>query len=164
MSKQDRIFVRTPTGLDQKYDFGKAFSDLEQVTKNQGKQITTQGNAFSQYQEHTDLRLGNLEGRMTNAENDVAFLETDVKNLKQRMTTAEHGISNLEGRMKTAEQNVVALGNRATSSENRISALENQMGTLTMAVTELSHKVSSAENAITALEARVLKLEAASEA
>ena len=61
MSKQDRQAVRTPTALEQKYNFGRTFSETNKSDAKRDAQIASLSQTLSQYMSDTNTTLESLK-------------------------------------------------------------------------------------------------------
>ena len=102
-------------------------------------------------------RITVVEGRCDILEERVDGCETDISDLKRRMTTAEGDIDAVEGRcdsledrMTTAEGDIDAVEGRCDSLENRMTTAEGDIDAVERRCDVLEHDVYDISNMITA--------------
>lgn len=117
MSKQDRQGVRTPAGLEQKYDLGKSLSNLEAKAKANAEQISKQGQRIDSISENQDERFSALEKGISIAEKNIDTLKENVNSLQTRMTNSEEHSLELENE-------VWSLARRITATEKVVEQLK----------------------------------------
>lgn len=84
MSKQDRQGVRTVNGLEQKYQFGKEFSNQKKTNAKQDLTLAQFISLTTSNMEATDKKISTLESGMTASEKDIVQLIEDMKGVVKK--------------------------------------------------------------------------------
>lgn len=116
MSKRDRQGVRTPAGLDQKYNLGGRFSKLEEQDAKQSREMTRQTMTIGEFipyatsclsrldKEVAALRQG-MSGNTTSFEKKLAEVQQSISQIHLTLSGINETLSKFDKRLGTLEQN-----------------------------------------------------------
>lgn len=151
MSKQDRQGVRTPADLEQKYNFGQAFSDQKAALERHGEQLSRLNDAQTMFVNETSTNFAGLTKRMTASEKDIDALDERANALGKRLAYAEY--TNAQ-----QERSIASLGSGLTNSEQAASALTERMSAAEQSISTLESRMTAAEAVVSAMEATIADL------
>lgn len=180
MSRQDRQGARTPAGLEQKYNFGRVFSDQKKTEARQDSEMSRQSMTMREFILYASAEIDKLHTELDAAnqqivalqEADTVFDEETAK-LEQRLSTAEGTITSqgekitaAEGEIRThgeritsAEGTITSHGERLTNTEGSLSSQGERLLTSEQTLSDHTQRITEAEGDISALEGRVTTLE-----
>lgn len=159
MSRQDRQGARTPADLERKYNFGQAFSNMEQESTRHGEQISNLAQMQSQFMANTNAEFGTQGENVSKAQKDIVALAKRMAAVEGRITTAEQTALEQKkalddsGLWQTAaEMEISALAQRIFELEQDRAVLYQRIETLEEAVSAISLRLSDLEQGTTASE------------
>ena len=129
MSKQDRQGVRTTQGLEQKYSFGKVFTQQERENARQNSEMIQQNLTMKQFISFATTAIDTLQKGLALAEKTIIVLQNAVSVLEGKMHSAEDNISKHGKRLTTAEGNISNITVRTNKAEDNITSHEKRITT-----------------------------------
>ena len=161
MSKQDRQGVRRPADLEQKYGFGKVFSEQDNTNAKQNEQIDLIRNTVSINNTAGLAAIARLETKVSSVEQTVTEMQEDdtVTQLGTRVDEAETAITNLQTADDSMGKRITAVETAKAAQDKTIANLTERLTSLENTVTGLSTRLTTAETTLSSLEARVAALE-----
>lgn len=163
MSRQDRQGTRTPAGLEQKYNFGRVFSDQKKENARQDSEMNRQNFSTREFISYATATIVRLSTELTAVRESLQTANDQINGkLKEtEETLSKHGIKLADAEMELSQQ-----GKKLLSSEEAVENLEqNVTGILERLskaeeqVSKFDERVSSAESEIATLKLKVVALE-----
>lgn len=95
-------------------------------------------NTIMPFIEDMTTRVGDIENRLSGAEDDIHSLRSDVTSLDSRLDDAESSIVGLDGRLDTAENDITTISGRVDGDEGDIEDIQDDVTDLQNRVDKLS--------------------------
>lgn len=93
MSKQDRQGARTPANLEQKYSFGRVFSQQERENARQNEEMNQQNLTMKQFISSVTLAIDTLQKDLTAANQTMKELSAKNEALEKKDTSLQNQIT-----------------------------------------------------------------------
>ena len=103
MSKQDRQGARTPANLEQKYSFGRVFSQQERENARQNEEMNQQNLTMKQFISYASTTIEQLQ-------KDVAAVNETIKSLSAKDKALEESNSSLSSQITNYWKTVYPVG------------------------------------------------------
>lgn len=93
MSKQDRQGVRRASDLEQKYSFGRVFSNQSKLNEEQEQQLDTQRLTLSQFVSYASTAIKSLQNDLAAANNRISSFDKSLQSLSDKDSQIEKQIT-----------------------------------------------------------------------
>lgn len=93
MSKQDRQGVRRASDLEQKYSFGRVFSNQSKLNEEQEQQLDTQRLTLSQFVSYASTAIKSLQNDLAAANNRISTFDNSLQSLSDKDSQIEKQIT-----------------------------------------------------------------------
>lgn len=154
MSKQDRQGVRTPAGLDQKYNLGGQFSKLEEQDAKQRREMNQQNFTFAEFVSFVSAALARLEKEIfslkdqtqrSDEELSEKLTETrrDVTNINISVGGINESLMRYDQRLEGIQQDAMAKESKILEVETTLSDHTTRLETAEQNIIELQEEVSA---------------------
>ena len=158
MSKQDRQGVRTPAGLDQKYNLGGRFSKLEEQDAKQRREMNQQNFTFAEFVSFVSAALARLEKEISSLKEQtqrsdedlsVKLTETrrDVTNINISVGGINESLMRYDQRLEGIQQDAMAKESKILEVETTLSDHTTRLETAEQNIVELQEEVSALTSA-----------------
>ena len=158
MSKQDRQGVRTPAGLDQKYNLGGRFSKLEEQDAKQSREMNQQNFTFAEFVSFVSAALIRLEKEISSLKEQV---QRSDKDLSEKLTETRRDVTNInisiggineslmryDQRLEGIQQDAMAKESKILEVETTLSDHTTRLETAEQNIVELQEEVSALTSA-----------------
>ena len=156
--KQDRTGVRTPAQLEQKYSFGKKFSEIIGLIDDSRDKVDSVSSELrnkieevSELSRSTSEITAKVQKRVETVEGDVSTLKSESSSLKLTAGEISASVSSVEKRTTALEDSIetvkteasTALTQTANDITATVSAVETNVGNLSADVSTLKSEVET---------------------
>lgn len=154
MSKQDRQGVRTPAGLDQKYNLGGRFSKLEEQDAKQSREMNQQNFTFAEFVSFVSAALARLEKEISSLKDQT---QRSDEELSEKLTETRRDVTNInisvggineslmryDQRLEGIQQDAMAKESKILEVESTLSDHTTRLETAEQNIIELQEEVSA---------------------
>lgn len=159
MSKQDRQGTRTPAGLEQKYNFGRAFSDQEKENARQNKEMNQQQMTMREFISFATSAIERINSQLAQMVADMGLLKEADSTLSLKQAEILAALSSqgeaIQGMKTSIEQQDGTLeGLNQTLAEHyqKISVMDQTLASHGDSISTMAGEIKQLSEKVTALE------------
>lgn len=158
MSKQDRQGVRTPAGLDQKYNLGGRFSKLEEQDAKQSREMNQQNFTFAEFVSFVSAALARLEKEISSLKEQTQRSDED---LSEKLTETRRDVTNINISIGGINESLMRYDQRLEGIQQDAMAKESKILEVETTLLDYTTRLETAEKNIVELQEEVSALTSA---